>query len=102
MAGCLSILPSLRRKTQPREAPTPIPHMQTCPPVTCCSFEPLPAYSSHQKGRLAEVPIGDEKMEGVMADVASTIEKKIKSLDGELRDLSLKMWNLKEIMWEER
>jgi hypothetical protein len=51
---------------------------------------------------LAEVPIGDEKMEGVMADVASTIEKKIKSLDGELRDLSLKMWNLKEIMWEER
>jgi hypothetical protein len=101
MVGCFSIIPGLRPKTEQLPEAESAAKGQSYP-STCCTFEPLPAYSAHQKGRLSEVQIRDEKLDGIMAEVASTIDKKVKGLDGELRDLSLKMWDLKEIMWEER
>jgi hypothetical protein len=98
MTSCFSLVPGFRKRSLLKEQRTES-HLH---PSTCCSFEPLPEYSAHQKGRLSDVHIGEEKLNGIMAEVAITIECKIKSLDAELRDLSLKMWDLKEIKWEER
>lgn len=41
-------------------------------------------------------------MSGIMVQLAKTIEDRITALDEELRGLSLKMWSLKEIQWQER
>lgn len=67
-----------------------------------CTYEPLPAYTQEQKARLSYTDLGNEKLSKVMAMITKTIGKRIKNLDAELRELSLKMWDLKEIRWRER
>lgn len=116
--GCFSIWTS---KFNPKKA-EPQPRQETKAPVTsslyaqqsggpthshqaCCSFEPLPAYESsdksHSHGRLQEKHQSDP-FSPVMESVAKIIEETIHSLDSELRELSLKMWDNPEIMWEEK
>lgn len=86
----LAKLPTVESRDESRDTPC------------LCTYEPLPAYTEAQKARLPFTDFGNEKLSDVMAMVSKTIEKKIRNLDGELRDLSLKMWDLKEIRWEER
>ncbi|UZJ51112.1 hypothetical protein CBS101457_000432 [Exobasidium rhododendri] len=94
MAGCFSILAPKKGAA----ATSPSPPTIVC---ACCSFEALPEYSSHQKGRFSKDGAQSEKLQGIMAEVAKTIESRISSLDKELRDLSLQMWSFKEIQWQE-
>ena len=57
-----------------------------------CDFSPLPAYAP---------PTEPTPLEGEMAVVARELEKNIAGMDAELRDLSVKMWDLHELGWKE-
>jgi hypothetical protein len=105
MVNCLSFLAPSKRSPSvahsEKSTHTAADHATNPYLCACGSFEPLPAYS-HQKARLSQGASEDEKLKGIMKDVAATIESRIKSLDKELRTLSLEMWDLKEIQWQER
>ena len=108
MAGCLSLLSRRQKAPVVAASSARAEHGETkvTPAVshmcTCCSFEPLPAYSSPLPRPLSTPAVKYAPLEGIMVQVAKTIEGRISALDGELRDLSLKMWSYKEIMWQER
>ena len=110
MPSCLSALTSSLRRgshaapsaSQPRTQPIPQRdekaalssgcHQMTAPHAACCDFSPLPAYAP---------PTEPTPLEGEMAVVARELEKNIAGMDAELRDLSVKMWDLHELGWEE-
>jgi hypothetical protein len=105
MTGCFSLITPRKNGRKPASSISNSVSKGNTPAslsCACCSFEPLPEYSSHQKGRFSSRPAELEKLEGIMADVAKTIEGRIESLDQDLRHLSLQMWSFKEIQWQEQ
>ncbi|PWN45601.1 amidohydrolase [Ceraceosorus guamensis] len=127
MPSCLSSLRSVlvpqrdRSSHVPQEGPSQRPCTQGVAPslqeekggmsiqshshshTGCCDFTPLPVYSAHDGTISAHVQQTDlPEPSDETKELFEDLQAKINALDKELRGLSLKMWDLKEVAWEER
>lgn len=102
MPGCFSAL--LPKRIQHRRDAEAVPSRsatypaQTHNPHACCGSFALLEESDEK--RLDDAPPA-YPMSGILDDLSTTIKDKIEALSDDLRELSLKMWDLHEIRWQE-
>lgn len=107
--GCFSVLSPFKQQKAERKEEKEVlsyqnvPHHNASASACCCACEPLPGYEEvNQKMQWDLISDEAKKTAQSSKEMGDTIASTIKSIDGELRKLSLSMWSKPELGWQEK